>query len=148
MTASISNSNIDNLNIFNNDTPIQSKVCAKCKQIKSITEYSKNKRKLDGLESSFKSCQSIKRKHWHENNKQIIANKIYNENDVKTCSKCKKIKSITNFSKNKINSDWLKNICKSCECIIRINYRNNNRKINNNRIFTENDIKTCLKCKQ
>ena len=63
MTASISNSSIDNLNIFNNDTPIPSKVCTKCKQIKSITEYSKNKRKLDGLESSCKLCQSIKRKH-------------------------------------------------------------------------------------
>ena len=43
MNTSINNSNIENLNIFNNTTPISSKVSTNCNQIKPITEYSKIK---------------------------------------------------------------------------------------------------------
>ena len=148
MNTNISNSNIENLNVNNNSTPIPSKICTNCNQIKPITEYSKNKLTSDGLQFSCKLCQSVKRKHYQDNNKQINANKIYNENDVKTCSKCKQIKPITDFSKNKTNSDGLQHLCKSCESIVRNNYRNNNKQINTNRIYTENYVKQCLKCKQ
>ena len=148
MTTIISNFNIYNLNIFNNTTFIPSKVCTNCNQNKQLTDYNKDKRKSDGLQYSCKSCQYIKGKHYQDNNKQINAYKIYNEHDVKTCSKCKQIKSITGFRINKTKSDGLQNSCKSCESIIRNNSRNNNRRINNNRIYTENDIKTCLKCIQ
>ena len=34
-------------------------------------------------------------------NKQINANRIYNENDVKACSKCKQSKLLTEFNKNR-----------------------------------------------
>ena len=148
MTASSGNSSIDNLNIFYNDTRIPSKVCTKCKQIKSITEYSKNKRKSDGLESSCKSCQSIKLKHYQDNNKQINANKIYNKNDVKICSACNQSKSIIEYCKDKINSDGSDYICKSFKSIKEKRYRDNNRQNNTNRTYTENDVKTCCRCKQ
>ena len=148
MTASISNSSIDNFNIFNNNTPISSKVCTKCKQIKLITEYSKNKRKSDGLESSCKSCQYIKGNHWHENNKQMNVNRIYNENDVKICSICNQSKSITEYCKIKSNSDGLDYICKPCKSIKEKRYRDNNRQNNTNRTYTENDVKTCCRCNQ
>ena len=148
MSTSIINSNIENLNVNNNNTPIISKICTNCNQIKPLTEYSKNKLTTDGLQYSCKPCQSIKRKHYQDYNKQINTNKIYNENDVKTCYNCKQIKSIADFSKNQTKSDGLQHICKSCECIIRNNYRNKNRQNNTNRIYTENDIKQCLKCKQ
>ena len=126
MNTNISNSNIENLNVNNNTTPIISKMCTNCNQIKPLTEFNKNKLTSDGLQFSCKLCQSFKRKHFQDYNKQINANKIYNENDVKTCSKCKQSKPITNFSKNKTRSDVLLHICKSCECIVRNNYRNNN----------------------
>ena len=148
MTTNINKSNLDNLNIFKNTTPIHSKTCTNCNQNNPLTDYNKDKTKSDGLQYNCKSCQSIKRKYYQDNYIQINANKTYNENDVKTCSKCKEIKSITDFSKNKTKSDGLQNICKLCESILRNNYRNNNRKINTDKIFTENDIKTCLKCKQ
>ena len=45
MTTTISNVNTDTLNIYNNTTPIPSKVCRKCKQIKPLTEYTKDKTK-------------------------------------------------------------------------------------------------------
>ena len=39
-----------------------------------------------------------------ENYRQINVNKIYNENDVKACSRCKESKSITEYRKNKTKS--------------------------------------------
>ena len=51
--------NIDTLKAYNN-TPIPSKVCRKCNQIKPLTEYPKDKTKSDGFESSCKSCRCIK----------------------------------------------------------------------------------------
>ena len=43
MSTGINNSNIENLNINNNTTPIPSKVCKKCNQNKPLTEYHKIK---------------------------------------------------------------------------------------------------------
>ena len=56
MNTNISNSNIENLNVNNKTTLIISKMCTNCNQIKPITEYSKNKLTLDGLQFSCKSC--------------------------------------------------------------------------------------------
>ena len=81
MNITNSTVNIDNINAYNN-TPITSKVCRKCNQIKQLTEYNKDKTKSDGLESYCKSCQSIKPKHYKDKNRQINTNKIYTENDV------------------------------------------------------------------
>ena len=94
-----------------------------------------------------KSCTCITNKHYQNNNKNN-AYKIYNDNDIKTCSQCKQIKSITDFSKNKTKSDGLQNICKSLESIVRNTYCNNNRQIHVNKMFNENDIRTISKCKQ
>ena len=71
MTTSISNSNIDNLNIFNNTTFISSKVCTNCNRIKPITEYSKNKLTSDGLQYSCNNVNLLK-----ENIIKIIINKL------------------------------------------------------------------------
>ena len=83
MNTNIINSNIENLNVNNNTTPIISKMCSKCHQNKPLTEYNKDKSKTDGLRFSCKQCQSIAGKLYRDNNKQINANKIYNKNDVK-----------------------------------------------------------------
>ena len=42
MTTNISNSNIDNFNIYNNTTPIHSKICTNCNQNKPLTDYNKD----------------------------------------------------------------------------------------------------------
>ena len=88
MNITNSTVNIDNINAYNN-TPIISKVCWKCNQIKPLTEYSKNKLISDKLHYSCKLCDSITNQHNRDNNRQINANKIYNENDDKICCKCK-----------------------------------------------------------
>ena len=76
MNITHSTVNIDTLNAYNN-TPIPSKVCRKCNQIKPLTEYTKNKTKSHKLESSCKSCRCIKSKQYRDKNKQINANKIF-----------------------------------------------------------------------
>ena len=106
--------NIDNINAYNN-TPIPSKVCRKCNQIKPLTEYTKDKTKLDGLESSCKSCRCIKSKQYIDKNKQVNANKIFNKNDVRICPKCKKQKLYTDFYKCVTNPLGLAAYCKLCE---------------------------------
>ena len=91
--------NVHTLNIYNN-TSIPSKVFSQCHQNKALTEYNKDKTKSGGLESCCKSCRSIKSKHYRDKNRQINNNKLVNENDIKTCSKCKQQKSCTEFIKN------------------------------------------------
>ena len=148
MNITNSTVNIDNVNAYNNTTSIPSKVCTKCNQIKPLTEYCKNKSTLDGLHYSCKLCQSIISKLYRDKNKQINANKIYNENDVKICSKCKLNKPLKEYQKNIATVDGLHCLCKSCKSIEDKHYKDNNRQINSNKIYNENDIKTCYRCKQ
>ena len=91
-----------NVNIYNNKS-ISSKVCTKCNQIKFVTEYNKYRQNSNKLRSCCKSCESITNKLYRDNNKQINAYKIYNENDVKTCSKCNQNKPLIEYQKIKQN---------------------------------------------
>ena len=145
MTTTINNA--QNVNIYNN-TFILSKVCIKCNQIKPLTDFNKDKSKSDGLHYICKSSQSIISKHYRDNYKQINANKIFNKNDVKVCWKCKLNKPLTDYQKNITNLDGLGYICNQCEFIKEKRYRYNNKQIYANRIYTENDLKTCYKWKQ
>ena len=94
---------VQNFNVYNTAT-IPSTVCSQCHQNKLLTEYNKDKRKSDGLKCNCKSCQSNTSKLYCDNNKnnnfnkQINVTKIYNENDVKICSKCKQSKLLTEFN--------------------------------------------------
>ena len=65
--------------------------------------------------ASCKQCQSIVSKRYNDNNKQINANKVYNDNDVKICSNCKQQKLYTEFYKCETKSSGLATYCKQCE---------------------------------
>ena len=114
MSTSINNSNIENLNIQNNTTPIPSKICNKCNQNKPLTEYHKDKTILGGYRNVCKSCRINLSKDYCDKNKQINANKIYTENDVKPCPQCKKLKLYTEFYKCATNPFGLDSYCKDC----------------------------------
>ena len=96
MNITNSNVTIDNLNVYNN-TLILFKICRKWNRIKLIIEYIKNKSTSDKLQYSCKLSESITKQHNRDNNRQINANKIYNENNVNTCSICKQKNYILNF---------------------------------------------------
>ena len=115
MSTSINNYNIENLNINNNTTFVPSKVFKKCNQNKQLTEYHKDKTISDGYRNVCKSCRVNLSKDYRDNNKQINANKIYIENYVKICSKCKKLKLYTEFYKCSTKPLKLDSYCKDCK---------------------------------
>ena len=120
------------------------KACSKCKQSKLLTEFNKNRTKSCGLRASCKSCQSIVSKHYNDNNKQINAIKVYNDNDVKICCKCKQQKLYTEFYKNVTKPLGLATYCKQCDLNdLNVYFRNQFRfalcktiKSNNNNCFS------------
>lgn len=80
------------------------KKCPKCKKIKQLTEFNKNKRCKDGLQKYCKICQSYYNRQYYANNKdsqsirvkknrELSRQKVYNflkkyyNNDLK-CAHC------------------------------------------------------------
>jgi hypothetical protein len=55
-----------------------SKVCIKCKQTKSTTEFSNDKQKKDGLSPYCKPCISLRDKNWSKNNRDKVNKCISN----------------------------------------------------------------------
>ena len=154
---SITINNVETLNVTtlnNNNTSVPSKVSSQCHQNKPLTDYNKDIKKSDGLRCNCKSCLSNTNKlYWNNNknnnvNKQINATKIYNENDVKICSKCKQSKLLTEFNKDNRKSNGLRASCKQCQSIVSKHYNDNNKLINANKVYSDNDVKICSKCKQ
>ena len=70
--------------------------------------------KLYGLRCICKSCASIANKHYRNNNRQINANIIYTEHDVRTCSTCKQQKLYNEFYKCICDKSGLESYCKNC----------------------------------
>lgn len=54
---------------------MRTKVCSKCKEEKTITEFNKNKTKKDGYQSYCRDCSNGKLKEHYEKNKDSYANK-------------------------------------------------------------------------
>ena len=115
MNTNICNFNIDNLNIFNNTTPISSKVCTNCNQNKPLTKYHKDKSTSNEFRYVCKLCRLNVNTHYRDNNRQINSNRIYTKNDIKTCSKCKQRKLYTEFFKTATKKSGLESYCKQCE---------------------------------
>ena len=61
-----------------------------------------------------KSCEFIEENHTRDNNRQINANKVFNDNDVKICCKCKQQKLYTEFYKCLTEKSGLDKYCKDC----------------------------------
>ena len=56
--------------IHNEEGVLVAKECAKCHEIKSVNEFSRDKNKTDGLSSQCKQCCKQRTKQWRENNKE------------------------------------------------------------------------------
>lgn len=88
------------------------KTCNKCKIVKTINEFGKNKRKIDGIHTECKKCVNS------YNQSRIVKAAIARDNkctlNEKECFKCKTVKSIDNFHKNKNRYDGFYGNCKEC----------------------------------
>lgn len=90
------------------------KTCTKCKAVKHLSEFNKNKSTSDGLQCQCKVC--------HRNS----INKSKQKHKKKACSKCKAVKHISEFCKNKSTSDGLASQCRVCHSQICKLYRKKN----------------------
>jgi hypothetical protein len=82
------------------------KYCIKCKQIIPKSCFSKHRSRQDGLQAVCKSCF----KKWK--NDYILKKKIVVENII--CSKCGKLKHISNFNKCSVSKTGHASRCKEC----------------------------------
>ena len=96
------------------------KKCSKCGELKSLSEFNKDSRTKDGYRNNCKACKQkfdgsyreIKRLHRVNNpiNYDINPSSI-----MKKCSKCGKLKPLTEFNKDSKNKDGYRSDCKACK---------------------------------
>lgn len=93
---------------YNNQT--QSKICPKCKERKSYTEFWKSSKRVDGLQANCKSCAPKKPKNYHKNKRiQCDLNA-----QIKRCYGCRRRKPFSEFSIDKSALYGLNRYCREC----------------------------------
>jgi hypothetical protein len=96
------------------------KCCPKCKEIKLVSEFHKNSKTKDGLNTWCKNCNKtgrVLREHGitvEQHEAEKAASKPVVSEGYKYCTRCGEIKSITGFNKAKHSSDGLHSHCKEC----------------------------------
>lgn len=102
---------------------MKTKQCTKCNQIKSLSEFHKNKSYKDGHQSWCKEC-------YKEYSKQNYTRKTPEKpncpDSYKYCSNCGKIKPLFEFNKNKSRKDGCGCCCKECSNLY---YKENKQKV-------------------
>lgn len=95
-----------------------SKKCCHCHKIKPVSEfYKNNKKKIDGLNSQCKECDS---KRYQKKRKQIVRNYDNRGNLIsKECTCCHEVKPVSEFGKRERSKDGLESQCKECRKIYR-----------------------------
>lgn len=92
------------------------KICKKCNKELKITEFIKNKNCKDGYEGTCKNCKNKIRQEKYKTLQYIIPKKV-----KKTCKRCNRLLSYSEFAKDLKSKDCHRNICKTCD---RIRIRN------------------------
>lgn len=103
---------------------IETKICFRCKLGKSIEEFYVDKQSKCGQSSYCKECQiEYKKKKWGDDpngvkrKEYLTTEKKNNTLELKTCSKCKSIKSFNHFYKSKLTETGFSCWCKDCDVI-------------------------------
>jgi len=112
---------------------VKFKKCCRCKDDKFLTEFGKNFKSKSGLTAYCKRCHNNYCKS--KRIKNPITKEIFNEGE-KRCSRCKKIKLISEFGIDKRELTGLKHSCKKC----RSKYDNKIKHINAWRKILENSL--------
>lgn len=85
------------------------KCCAKCKQEKPLTSFTKHGIRKDGLDTRCKTCIAAQKKAWRENNKEKIAaeNKAYSQaNREKAAARYKSWRKVHGEKEAARNKAW------------------------------------------
>lgn len=92
------------------DPSVREKRCSKCKEIKPVDQFSPYRKSRDGLGSWCKPCAN---EHARESAHQLN----YDVDPTireKRCGKCKEIKSVDQFDRNRRRKDGLQTRCRAC----------------------------------
>lgn len=89
-----------------------SKRCSACGYLKEASDFHRNARAKDGLQSQCKTCNLASQKRSRQRN--IDNYKEPGEDFKKTCCDCKEYKSASEFCVLKSRSDGLASVCKRC----------------------------------
>jgi hypothetical protein len=93
------------------------RTCQECNKVKQVKDFNHNSAYIDGYSGSCKQC---------------TAERAYDEGRIgkheepkseKTCTRCKELKSITEFSANRRHIDGIEKLCKPCLSERRAEYR-------------------------
>jgi len=95
------------------------KKCQKCGHHLSLSKFSKNKQKRDGLQSWCRDCTNHASRRNYGQRHNTMTNK------GKRCRMCGQFKSWSKFGKNKTKRDGLQQWCRDCR---KENYTSSNRK--------------------
>ncbi len=105
------------------------KQCTKCKEVKPATAFSRNKGRKDGLQSRCKECRKVAASP--AGRADVAARKAKKAEmrgaGLKKCGRCKEVKPLTAFGRDKGRKDGLVSRCKDCCKSSRAKYRAENR---------------------
>jgi hypothetical protein len=101
----------------------ETKLCAKCKETKPISEFNKQASSKDGYRPHCRECQKLDRKK--SINKRLLFG--YVQISEKTCTQCNQTKPIDQFMPEKTNSTGHTAWCIECLYALNDEYREKNR---------------------
>ena len=77
---------------------METKRCTKCKEVKPVAEFSKDKSKKDGFHNACKTCSKEKNRKWHQENTEKVREKCRKWHQENT-EKVREHKSVQYVSK-------------------------------------------------
>jgi hypothetical protein len=97
------------------------KICVKCTELKTLSEFTKNASKKDGVSAYCKPCDRDSKNKWNlkkfPHRVEIQATKALRstQSDLKFCPKCETSKPFTDFRGNSSRKDRIQAYCILCE---------------------------------
>ena len=105
---------MENINEIKVESQEKSKQCCKCKIIKTVKDFCKNRHKLDGLNIECRDCAKIRKAKLKENiNPEKRIARKHERNGFIICPKCKERKTLNNFTYDS-SIDYYRNYCNLC----------------------------------
>ncbi|MFI0409051.1 endonuclease VII domain-containing protein [Actinomadura sp. 3N508] len=112
---------------------MRSKKCLDCQEVKPATEFWKLQSSKDGLACYCKACFSLRNSRYYRKKQANLGKRTreyrrYSDvpEGMKYCARCKEIKSVNEFGKNRSESSGLTNYCRPCHSEATQETRNRN----------------------
>lgn len=99
--------------IYDSEGNLISRECSYCHEIKPVSKFHEDKRRIDGLCSQCKEC---RRRHYNKGKKKQIKRNYDDKGNLisKECCCCHEIKSVSKFSVDKRAKDGFRSECNEC----------------------------------